>query len=69
MVEDTSTNGTFINGVRIGKNKIQPLKIGDHLALSVVHHHTVPETPEAADLPRHMQGLEYVRRCAAQRTC
>jgi hypothetical protein len=36
LVTDTSTNGTYINGVKIGKNKEGVLKLGDTLGLSVV---------------------------------
>jgi hypothetical protein len=36
LVTDTSTNGTFINGAKIGKGSSAVLKPGDTLGLSVV---------------------------------
>lgn len=36
LVTDTSTNGTFINGVKIGKGNSAVLKPGETLGLSVV---------------------------------
>lgn len=34
-VEDKSTNGTFVNGVRVGKGKRKELKNGDELSIVV----------------------------------
>ena len=31
---DTSTNGTFVNGIRVGKGKEVPLRVNDVLRLS-----------------------------------
>lgn len=36
VVTDTSTNGTYINGVKIGKGKSAVLGVGDSLGLSVI---------------------------------
>lgn len=35
LVRDTSTNGTFINGIKIGKDKTAVLRPGDRLGLSI----------------------------------
>lgn len=35
MVEDLSTNGTFINEVKIGKGQVRPLQLGEKLRLSI----------------------------------
>jgi pSer/pThr/pTyr-binding forkhead associated (FHA) protein len=42
LVKDLSTNGTFINGNRIGKGKEAVARVGDHLQLSCVD----PKAPE-----------------------
>lgn len=36
LVTDTSTNGTYINGAKIGKNNSAVLRAGDKLGLSVM---------------------------------
>lgn len=36
MVQDTSTNGTFIDGERIGKGNTKELKVGQQLGLSII---------------------------------
>ena len=33
-IEDTSSNGTFINGRKIDKNKPEPIKAGDVITLA-----------------------------------
>lgn len=44
LVTDTSTNGTFINGAKIGKGSSAVLKPGDMLGLSVVTNAAPPVT-------------------------
>lgn len=34
-MEDASTNGTFINGERVGKGNVQAIRPGNHLRLSL----------------------------------
>jgi hypothetical protein len=46
VVTDTSTNGTFVNGVKIGKSSSAVLKPGDRLGLSIIAPSSVPtQTP------------------------
>ena len=37
MVEDLSANGTYVNGVRVGKGCSRPLKCGDTISLAKPH--------------------------------
>lgn len=41
-MKDTSTNGTFVNGVKVGRGQERPLALGARLQLSVVD----PKAPD-----------------------
>jgi serine/threonine-protein kinase CHEK2 len=34
LLEDKSTNGTFVNGDKVGKNRVQALKNNDEISLA-----------------------------------
>jgi predicted component of type VI protein secretion system len=36
LVKDTSTNGTFIDGAKVGKGNTATLQVGQRLGLSIV---------------------------------
>ena len=42
MVRDLSTNGTFVNGQKVGRGQERPLGVGARLQLSVVD----PKAPD-----------------------
>jgi hypothetical protein len=42
MVRDLSTNGTFVDGQKVGRNQERPVGIGSRLQLSVVD----PKAPD-----------------------
>eukprot|EP01002_Notosolenus_urceolatus_P010817 NODE_382_length_2135_cov_14.927133_g306_i0.p1 GENE.NODE_382_length_2135_cov_14.927133_g306_i0~~NODE_382_length_2135_cov_14.927133_g306_i0.p1 ORF type:complete len:657 (+),score=112.30 NODE_382_length_2135_cov_14.927133_g306_i0:120-2090(+) len=63
LCEDTSTNGTFINGKKIGKGCRQVVKHGDEIAL--VQASTVPGAPPAST-PRYIFREERPPACRTE---
>jgi hypothetical protein len=54
---DTSTNGTFINGVKVGKGSSRALAPGDTIDLSIVN--SAPGQPQGVQLRfEYVEGLE-----------
>jgi hypothetical protein len=49
FLEDLSSNGTYINGVKVGKGNRSPLKEGDELSLLIPNSSAAASNPKFTD--------------------
>ncbi len=49
FLEDLSSNGTYVNGVKVGKGNRSPLKEGDEISLLVASSAAAQSNPKFSD--------------------